>query len=172
MGQRVMVMKVTMKWSGPTPRIAKRRMNHIIKAANRDMGIFWWRMMRAKHFTHAGAREYGYTPRKGERGSGRAFRGSYTAQKLRAFGHTKPLVFTGTSEKLAGIRDVRATFKKTRVVIHARALNFRSAGSQVDMRAEMTAISVKDASRLVRVKEKSLMARLRQIRATETKHPG
>lgn len=172
MGQRLMVMIVTMKWSGPTPRIAKRRLNNIIKAANRDMGIFWWRMMRPKHFTHAGAREYGYTPRKGERGGGRPFRGSYTAKKLRAFGHTKPLVFSGESKKLAGIRDVRATFKKTRVVIHARALNFRSAGSQVDMPAEMIAISVKDAARLVRVKEKSMMARLRRIRETETKQPG
>lgn len=164
MGQRLMVMNLKMKWRGPTPRITKKRFNELIKAANRDMGIYWWRMMRPKHFTHAGAREYGYTPRKGERGGGRPFRGSYTAKKLRAFGHTKPLVFTGTSQKLAGIRDVRATFKKTRVVIHARALNFRSAGSQVDMRAEMTAISAKEATTLMKVKRDSLMARLRRIR--------
>jgi hypothetical protein len=94
-----------------------------------------------------GAREYGYQKREGERGTAGSekFKTSYTGRKLRRFGHTRPLVLTGESMRLAAIRDVRSTSKGAKVVIHARVLNFRP-----HMRREMTMISLKERDRMVK----------------------
>jgi hypothetical protein len=132
-------------------RLGKRTFNNqVLKPSYQDIGVRWHVDYRKKHFTHGATREYNYTPRKGEAGSGRRFKGSYTAKKLAAKGHTKPLVYTGESERLTRLRDVRATFKGARVVLKANKLNFRAKNSRINMRREMTTISNAEAEHLTR----------------------
>lgn len=131
-------------------------------------GMIWWhRYFRANHFTNKGAREYGYAKRQGEPGrpaptrNGKQKR-SYTAEKVRRYGHSRPLVKTGRSEKLARIRDVRATSKGAKAVIHARTLNFRRPGSAINMRKEMTKITPQEARVMIRVARKKMQHLMKQ----------
>lgn len=121
--------------------IARKLMNDILRGAWFLIGVHWHKKMRPKHFTHRGAREYGYKPRGGQPGSGRKFTGSYTSRKLRLKGHTRPLEFTGQSRKLTEIRDVRATPKGVRIVMAANTFNRRRSVNSPHMREEMTTVS-------------------------------
>ena len=83
----------------------------IIEKAGLAAGLYWGRNFLQKHFTTAGAREYGYEPRKHERarpGSRRFARVAGVAEK-RA-GEILPLVYSGT---LQG--QVRTGYKVTAV---------------------------------------------------------
>lgn len=144
------MIKITFREQGPTPRGMARHLRRVEKMMWQNLGEFWHKTMRPKHFTHAGAREYGYRPRKGERGNPhpKGFARSYTGRKLKKFGHTLPMVFTGESRSLTGIRDVRATSKGTRVVMRARGLNRRNRHSNINMREEMTRISILEKKQL------------------------
>lgn len=139
---------ITVETSGPTPRRVAARLNKIKKTMWESLGVDWHQKMRPKHFTHRGAAEYGYTPRKGEDATGKRFRNSYTGKKFRLFHHTDPLVYTGTSKQLTRLRDVRATGKGCRVVMRAPALNLKPKGGRIDMRDEMTRISTAEQLRL------------------------
>lgn len=157
--------------TGPTPKLLRKQLNTIHRETAIDLGSHWHAHYRAKHFTHAGATEYGYQPRAGERGSGRAFRGSYTARKLKLHNHTRPLVWSGRSEALAAIRDIRATAVKgsatSRVVIHARALNWRRSEKSPDMRREMTTISKSEAAELTALASRRLQDRFAAVKDQE-----
>ena len=112
---------------GATPGIIKKLWNKLARECWIAMGEHWHREMRAKHFTHRGASEYGYDKRQGEgRSPGdKGFLRTYTGRKLRRFGHTYPLVWSGASRTLSAIRDVRATRDGSRVVMNTPTLNFR-----------------------------------------------
>lgn len=146
-----MAIPIIMRWieTGP-PVLPKRELRRILKIAYARIGAKWHTEMRPLHFTNRATGRYGYDPRKGESGGGRQFKGSYTARKLKKFGHTKPLVWTGRSQLLTRIRDVRATSKGARVVMRAPALNFRSKGSTIDMREELTSVTTQEAGILGR----------------------
>jgi hypothetical protein len=90
-------------------RAKARDINNITRANLQSMGNEWLERYLGIHFTHRATRLYGYGPRKGEPGSGKAFKGSYTARKLKEFGHTKPLVKTGEGMRLAENSPVKAT---------------------------------------------------------------
>lgn len=156
---------------GPTPKLLKRQLNAIHRDTAVELGEHWHKEFRPKHFTSRGASEYGYQPRGGERGSNQPFKGSYTARKLKKLGHTRPLVYTGRSEGLAAIRDIRATAKKgaatARVVIHARGLNFRSSARSPDMRKEITTISQAEAAELTQLANRRLQARFAAVAGEE-----
>lgn len=117
----------------------------LLKASFFKIGVHWHREFLPEHFKNSAMSRYpdAYRPRKGERGNPhpRGFEKSYTGRKLRRFGHTRPLVYTGESRRLANIRDVRATMKGNRVVIHARTLNRKNKHSQINMREEATVIN-------------------------------
>ncbi len=165
--------EVALKSTGPTPKLLRRELNNCHRDAAANMGEFWHERFRAKHFTNAGATEYGYTPRQGERGrpSGK-FRSSYTGRKLTKFGHTRPLVYTGESERRTRQLDVRATAKRgearVRVVLHAPALNFRYSGSPIDMRYEMTTVSQRESEAIAEETATFLKYRYRLIKETKT----
>jgi hypothetical protein len=143
--------------------LPKRAFNNAVKGAHEDMGRFWHGAIRPKHFTSAGAREYGYAPRDGERDhvGVRGFARSYTGIKLRRRGHTRPLVWSGDSMRQSGRLDVRATNKRVRVVMNVPTLNFSPKGRpDMNMRAELTEISDSDFAKMVRVFQRSLDRRL------------
>lgn len=165
---------VALKTEGPTPRLLKRVLNDCHRDAAANMGSFWHERFREKHFTNAASSEYGYHPRQGERGRpSKKFSSSYTGRKLREKGHTRPLVYTGESERRTRQLDVRATAKRgearVRVVLHAPALNFRYAGSPIDMRDEVTTVSQREADAIAEETAKFLKYRYRLVREPQIK---
>lgn len=141
------------------------------REALRTMAETWNARYRDLHFAGDARRRYGYLPRKGEdlpHGS-KAFRRSYTGQKLRRFGHVLPLVFSGQSRTLARLARVTATSDRARVILPVPGLNRRNPISQIDMRDEATRITEEERSVLTRGLDKDLGRRLRLIRATRTR---
>jgi hypothetical protein len=151
---------------GPTPDMARREFNKISRGAWGDAGVYWHQMLRPKHFTHAGATEYGYAKRAGVGLTGKAFRASYTGRKLRKYGHTYPLVLTGESKvRTATLGRVYATRDSARVTMNAPALNFwhRKMTPGLDMAAEMTTISDPERGELIGVLDEGFEGRLRSF---------
>jgi len=147
--------KVT--YDGPGTVRFRRAFNKAKATGFEQMAIYWHKALRPKHFTKAGASEYGYAPRQGERGSGKAFRRSYQGQKLAIKGHTLPLVYSGESKDLTEIRDIRLlpAGRGVRVSVgRARGLNRRHKSSKIRMADEMTTISEKEGVILVRILNK------------------
>lgn len=160
------LIKVTER--GATPKLTAKQHRHHTRDMLNNAGVKWHRDYRPKHFTKAGAREYGYEPRGGEQRSGSPFKGSYTAKKLRLFGHTRPLVFTGESEARTRVRDIRANSKRVRVVMNAPALNFRPTPQSPDLRDEMTRVSPAEQDEIVRESEKYLARTYARMSDSET----
>lgn len=162
----------TIKHTGATPGVTRRRLNQIMKQAWRAAGGFWHQTLRPKHFTKRGAKEYGYSPRQGEaghRGKPIKFARSYTGRKLRDQGHTRPLEYSGASRTLTRIRDVRATSKGGRVVLHARTFNRPRKNATMSMREEMTAVSAKEQKQIARVIDKVIQKLLNASRVVRRK---
>lgn len=149
---------ITVRETGPTPGMMRREFNRHVAEAHAHMGAHWHRVMRPEHFTHRGAAKYGYTQRTGK----------HQRRKLRRFGHTYPLVFTGESRRLSGIMDIRATSRGVRVVMRTRALNFRPKGWTGTMADELRKVTPAEQSELGRVFINTLEARLASITASRT----
>ena len=129
------------------------------KPAFDDGGVYWHGYCRpgsplAKHFTTAGATEYGYAARSI----------AYTMRKLKKFGHTYPLVWSGEAKNLARQQDVRASAKGVRIVLRVNKLNFRGKGSKANMAEEVRTVSKSDAAAVTRVIDRSCQARLRRMK--------
>lgn len=122
--------------------LTKKQVNDAMKRAMGALGLHWRRKFLPLHFGNAASTRYGYTPRSGERGSGRRFYRSYTARKLRFLGHTRPLEFTGDGKRQAlnGLRTVYPTRDKVRIPL-PRKFNFRNKKSKVRMADEIRAVT-------------------------------
>lgn len=162
-----------LKYSGPIPKgLSKRVFNNVLKRAYAGVMRFWHLNFKKKHFTTAGGTEYGYKPRKGERGNPdrKGFDRSYTGRKLRFKGHTRPLVFSGRSMRSAmASNKVVATSKGARAIVNAPALNFRNPHSNIDMRSEMTTVSAAERSVMIRLFNTSVERGLRRAQSRQTK---
>jgi len=116
----------------------------LLKSGWGKVGRFWHRVILRKHFTVAGASEYGYQRRsKG-----------HETRKLRKYGHRRPLVFTGDLERqVSRVVDVRASSKGARVVLHGpRYLwQYRKDYGQPNKAAELQTVSKRDAKLLAEV---------------------
>jgi len=156
------MIEVTVTERGPTPKLMLRQLNDVARAVAAELGDYWHRNYLPKHFTHAGATEYGYAKRNRR----------YEMRKLKTEGHTYPLVGPRNrkgelhSKDMMRIRDIRATAKKgeakVRVVLHMPHLNYRPAGGRIDMRQEITTVSQREADQLAilagQVQEREYMA--------------
>lgn len=153
------MLNIDIKYTGHP--LTKSAFNEMKRETFREMGELWHREMRPKHFTHAGAREYGYAPRKGEAGNRhrKGFKRSYTGIKLRLVGHTRPLEFSGEGRRLSRIQDIRVTSKRVRVIL-PRKFNFRNPHSRVNMREELTTISEREERELVAAADRDIGRRL------------
>lgn len=145
-----MIVSVNITYAGAVGRILRREWNGILKNAWAAVGRYWHTMYRPKHFTHAGATEYGYEKRKSR----------YERRKLRRYGHTYPLVFSGMSRNLARLQDVRPyatggnspTGKSgVRIVLHSPGLNRRPKTGTINMRDEMTRVSRREMRELLSI---------------------
>lgn len=161
--RRMIAFDITVERTGGAA-LKKRDYNRIRSQAYSAAGTLWHQRFSRKHFTHAGARKYGYTKRKGQEfafGS-KAFRRSYTGRKWRKFRHTNPLQYTGESKRIvAGQTKVKATRRgavKASVIMPARTFNRRPAGSMINMRIEMTTVAT-DETRQMGTKVEQVMVR-------------
>ena len=150
---------IEVKQRGATPDLLKREFNRLSKESWEDLGSAWHKDMRPKHFTHRGATEYGYSPRNKE----------YELRKFRRFGHTYPLVWSGSSRTLSGIGNIRGTRGDVRVVMNTPTLNFKrgklgSLSGAKTLREEMTTVSDAEVEPLTEVCVKGFDAKAAFIR--------
>lgn len=169
------MIECTLIKTGPVPSVMKRELNNCHRDAMANNGRHWNVSYREKHFTNAGAGEYGYTPRDGERGrpNPKWFKRSYTGRKLRVHGHTRPLEFSGESRRRTRNPRIVAVAKKgeaiVRVVMNSPGLNRRYAGSPINMRDEMTRISSSEGQQITIVTSQYLRNRYGQLGQRTTK---
>jgi len=118
----------------------------------RAMGREWHGQYLRLHFTADATSRYGYVRRKGEAKTpgSKGFASTYVGRKLKRFGHSRPLVFTGEGERLAQLLDLRASSTQGRVVL-PRKFNWKNPKSRVDMRAELTKVIQPEADELSQV---------------------
>ena len=164
-----MPIKFRITESGPTPRHVRAAERGIRKRTWEDLADHWFRTFRPKHFTHRGAKEYGYRPRKGHGLTGKAFRLSYEGQKLTRKGHTYPLVWSGVSKQRSTIGRIMGTSKRARVSMSIPAFNFRHPNSDIDMREEMEWISPREEQDLTDRAELRMAREREQLNITTTK---
>jgi len=169
--------RIQITYSGPVPgsqNMRQREWNNVVREAWRQVGLYWVNTYRPKHFTVAGAKEYGYDPRKGERGNlgPKGFKRSYTGRKLAKWGHTRPLVWSGRSEQATRAARIHATATRNKsgveIFMNAPTLNLKNPHSQINMRAEMTRISPRETVELVRLHRRTSEALLRAIKTKTT----
>lgn len=156
------MISLDLKWLNFPPK--KSAWNKKLTEVFRAVGRYWHEHFLPKHFTEAGAREYGYFARKGERlppGS-KAYRRSYTGRKERRFGHTLPLVHSGLSRSLARLLKLRVSSKGGRVLLPT-GFNRKHPKSRIVMRDEITRISTGERDVLLHVAQTEMD---RQLQAT------
>jgi hypothetical protein len=132
--------------------LTTRQQRDCLRESMRVIAEGWHDNYKLLKFAKSAMRRYNLTPRSGDPGSGRAFRGSYQWAKLKrrkngdgaqAIGEVKPFVWSGRSRTLAmASRKVVATAKsstraRSEAVINAPALNFKNPKSKVNAREEM-----------------------------------
>jgi len=148
---------------GFTPRLALRKLKEINKVVGEEVGSYWHDHFRAKHFTQAGAREYGYEKRNVR----------YMIKKARKWGHRDPLVWSGLSRMLSKIKDIKTTSTsaraRVRVVLHTPTLNFIPSGGHINMRDEMTRVSRPEIEKLAEVAADSIDRQLSALTETSTR---
>lgn len=136
--------------------------NRALRLAFQRIGEAWHFRFKMKKFTNSASREYGLSPRKGEPGSGRGFRGSYTEAKLkrringkgvRAIGETKPFVWGGKSRDDAKastkvVARARGGFGSADCIINAPTLNLKPKGGRINLREEFERVTDKERREL------------------------
>jgi len=155
---------ITVTEIGATPGILKRELGKMQKKAYTRIGRYWHKQMRPRHFTKAGAKDYAYEPRSGERGSGKSFGRSYTARKLKEHGHTRPLVLTGATELLSRMQDIRATSKGVKVVVHVGNV-LRQPKGRAERVRELTMVTPEEQRQLADIYDEEMQLQIEALRA-------
>jgi hypothetical protein len=124
--------------------------------------------MRDERFTKSHARKAHYKKRRGEEAglSRQAFFSSYTGQKQRKFGHTRPLEFTGETRRLVKTANITSTSKGGKVRYPgARKFNFRNRYSSIRMSEEFRRLLPSEKTELAKEYDKTLN---REMNADQT----
>lgn len=165
-----MVAKIEQTLIGAVPSKFRKAWTPIAKAEWRNTAAEWHRDMLPLHFTHEGARLYGFGKRKGEnhRGSNnRRFRQSYTGRKEAKMGHTLPNVYSGLSRRLARQFVATSTTKGVAVKLQMTARNYKHRhGSNVNQFREYSAVAKSEQNTLTRSHDRRINSKLRNFRDT------
>ncbi|MFZ5785120.1 MAG: hypothetical protein ACOY3Y_01650 [Acidobacteriota bacterium] len=173
------MLKITVRESGPVPggvNLTQREWNQVKREAWQDVAEYWHEELLPKHFTAAGAKEYDYTPRRGEMSgtSAKRFFRSYTGRKQKQKGHRNPLVWSGELRDRSRTRRIQtfATSSQSGVRIYlsaAQKANWKNPHSDIDMADELTRISSQEYDLLTRMFAEKLEEKLARIQTvTET----
>lgn len=136
---------------GATPRGMRKVMNAVTKETWFETGIEFHSQFSDARFTHAHASKAGYAPRSK----------NYERRKLKKFGHTNPLEFSGTTRRLVRTASVTSTSKGANVRYPgARAFNFKNPKMQANMVQEFTKVLPEEANELASFFDRSLDRKL------------
>lgn len=139
--------------------------NGISQAAWADAAAFWHTEILPKHFTVGAYREYRYAARSK----------AHDRRKMRKFGHTRPLVYSGKLERqVLRMRDVRTIGGGRKgggavVKVSGPAYLRPNAGTskQIDFAREIRAFSKRDQKAIAVRLDKALQRGIREARTTE-----
>lgn len=125
-------------------KIPAKQIKPILFAALVEVGYRWRDKWLIKHFDNAATNRYGYTKRKGERASGRSFKRSYTARKIKKWKHSKPLVWSGKgrdeAQKTTNIKAFGSVKTARCEVVLPDVFNLRHPNSEIRMGDEITTV--------------------------------
>lgn len=123
---------------GPVRRGLKKAHRQAAKVAWYETGVWFARMNTDKRFTHAHATRANYTKRKR----------AYEARKLKRYGHTRPLEYSGRARLASRSVRVTSTQHAGRVRYPGlRVFNLKHPNSDVNMREEFLRILPEESVR-------------------------
>lgn len=142
-------------------RAMQKQIRGTLKNAWREAALYFHTELRERRFSKEHARKAGYAPRKGEesRISQKSFWRSYTGRKLKKFGHTLPLEFTGRTRAAMRAATITATSKGASIKYSgARVFNFHNPLSdpRMDLNREFRTILPEEANEMARIIEESM----------------
>lgn len=159
---------IVVRERGATPRNMKRIFNAAKKGAWHDVALRFHTEYRDRRFTLEHAAEAGYAKRKGEliARDTKAFRQSYTGRKLRMFGHTRPLEFSGDTRRKVRSASISSTSNMGKAAYSgASKFNFKHPKSKIRMGEEFRRITRQEANELGEYFDKQLDRRLAEVRS-------
>ena len=127
--------------------------------------LAWNQLFKAGHFDEGAKEKYKYAPRSGERRGGLPFKGSYTAKKLKLYGHTRALEFTGrgkaealaTTDASSGRAHTGELWARARL---PRIFNLRNPKGRTNPAKEITTVLKSENSTLDGLSQKKLTAEI------------
>lgn len=152
MGCDVIPVKFEIKTRGATPRTLRKATTAATKDSWQETGLFFHTDMSDSRFTHKHALLAGFAKRTKK----------YESTKLKKFGHTNPLEFSGDTRRRVRTANITATSKGVSVRYGANKLNFRNPKARVpiNMADEFRRVTQPEASTLVGVFDRALDRRL------------
>lgn len=115
--------------------------------------------MSDNRFSHSHARKAGYAPRKKR----------YTAGKVKKFGHSRPLEYTGRARRLSRTARITSTSKGARIRYPGlRVFNFRHPESQVNALEEFTTVLPEEVSRVAQAIDQEIDKELSRVNTTHS----
>jgi len=147
---------MSVRYEGAVPGVTLKRalMNKVKQKGYNAAGVEWHQKFMPEHFTESGGRKYGYKQRSK----------SYRARKLRVKHHRRPLVWSGLSQALMRIRDVRAKTNGVKIYSHASGLNRRRSSRAPDMLLEMGTVTEGERQHLMAVQDRRIEKELKKVR--------
>lgn len=128
--------------------LKKAQLNQAFTRAHYKLGQMWREILLPIRFTREGITRYGLLPRVGDTGSGRRFRGSYTAYKVKKHGHKDPLRFSSEGRDEA-IRTERIKATRYGVTISLpRKFNRNNPKSKINMTDEVRSVTQGELRRM------------------------
>jgi len=133
--------------TGSPRQLAKARRG-AVKHANIETVVYWHRRFMPSHFQTGAQQRYGY----------RARTKAYLRRKRRLKGHTRPLVYSGRTERVAK-RSIRVsgTSKRATGRINAPALNYRQ------LQDELIRTIARERKSMEQVHERLITKRLNRV---------
>lgn len=126
---------------GATPRGLRKIMNAAQKESYFEVGVEYQSEYSDLRFTNRHATAAGYADRSK----------NYERRKLRLFGHTRPLEYSGTSRRLSRVANITATSKGVTVRWPGlRVFNFSNPKMRANMAEEFTKVLPDEAEKLTR----------------------
>ena len=160
--------KVTHKGAVPgSANLTVQLWEQILKGAGEAVGRYWLEHFLPKHFIKAGAREYGYRPRRDQRlRAGSKSFARYAGPAEKVAGDILPLVYSGELEARAAVgARVEVTTSVIRVKLPgARGMNRLPA----EMRKDLTRVSPAENRKFAEVYDSWIDRRLRRIQRQTT----
>ncbi len=161
-----MKLTATIRDRGTTPRGMRKAYSAAARAAWFATALRFHTVYRDRRFTEEHAREAGYARRKGEllaRGS-KAFQRSYTGRKLRLFGHTRALEFSGETRNKMRAASISSTRTMGKAAYPgASKFSFRHPKSKIRMQEEFRRILPREADELGQYFDEQLDAELTKL---------